>query len=40
MGENASKMNKAIVWDGKCEEAFRKLKEIYTSMPIVVYTNF
>ena len=32
LGENALK-NKAIVWDGECEEAFRKLKEICISIP-------
>ena len=30
----------AIVWDGECEEAFRKLKEICTSTPILAYANF
>ena len=38
--KNASKENKAIVWDGECEEAFRKLKEICTSTPILAYANF
>ena len=40
LGENASKRNKAIVWDHECEEAFRKVKEIYTSTPILTYANF
>ena len=36
----ASKKNNAIVWDGEYEEAFRKLKEICTSTPILVYVDF
>ena len=40
LGENASKKNKAIVWDGECEEAFRKLKEMFTSTPIIAYADF
>ena len=28
------------MWDRKHEEAFRKLKEIWTSTPILVYANF
>ena len=40
LGEYASKKNKAIVWDGECEEAFRKLKEICTSIPILAYADF
>ena len=39
-GENASKKIKAIVWDGECEEAFRKLKEICTSTPILACAEF
>ena len=39
-GENTSKQNKDIVWDGECKEAFRKLKEICTSVPILAYANF
>ena len=40
LGENTSKKNKTIVWDGECKEAFRKLKEICTSIPILAYANF
>ena len=40
LGDNASKKNKAIGWDGESEEAFRKLKEICTSTPILSYANF
>ena len=36
-GENTSKKNSAIVWNGECEDAFRKLKEIYTSTPILTF---
>ena len=39
-GQNTSKKNKAIVWDGECEEAFRKLKKICTSTPILAYADF
>ena len=28
------------MWDGECEEAFWKLKEICTSTPIFAYVNF
>ena len=28
------------MWDGECEEAFRKPKEICTSTPISAYANF
>ena len=28
------------MWDGECEEAFRKLKEICTFTPILVYADF
>ena len=40
LGENASKKNRAILWDDECEEAFRKLKEICTSTPILAYADF
>ena len=39
-GENASKKYKAIEWDGECEEAFRKLKEICTTTAILAYADF
>ena len=39
-GRNAYKKNKAFVWDGECEEAFRKLKEICISTPILAYADF
>ena len=35
-----SKKNKAIEWDGKCEEAFQQLKEICTFTAILGYGNF
>ena len=28
------------MWDGECEEVFRKLKEICTFTPILAHTNF
>ena len=40
LGGNASKKNKAIVWDGEYEEAFRKLKKICTSIPVLPYADF
>ena len=40
LGENVSKKKKAIVWDGECEEAFSKLKEMCTSTPIIAYAVF
>ena len=40
LGENTSKKKKVIVWDGEWEEAFRKLKESCTSIPILGYVNF
>ena len=39
-GENASKRNKVIEWSDECEEAFRKLKEICTTTPILDYADF
>ena len=30
----------AIVWDGDCEEAFRKQKNICSSTPILAYADF
>ena len=38
-GENTPKKNKAFVWDGECEEAFRKLKEIFTSNLSLAYAD-
>ena len=32
--------NEAITWDGECEEAFRKLKEICTSIHILANADF
>ena len=32
--------NNAIVWEGECEGAFRKIKEICTSSSILVYADF
>ena len=41
LGENASKKKtRPIVWHGESKEAFRKLKEICASTPILAYTNF
>ena len=40
LGENRSKKNKTIMWYGESEEAFRKLKEICTSTPILAYAAF
>ena len=39
-GENASKKSKSIEWNDECQEAFRKLKEICTSTPILAYVDF
>ena len=39
-GENASRKNKAIMWDNECEEDFWKLKKICTTTPILAYTDF
>ena len=39
LGENISKKDKTIVWDVECEEAFRNLKEICTSTPILAYAD-
>ena len=40
LGENASKKNKAIVWDGECDEAFQKLKGACTFTPIPSICQF
>ena len=40
LGESTLKKHKALERDGECEEAFRKLKEICTSTPILLYVNF
>ena len=39
-GQNTSKKNKAIKWDGECEETFGKLKGICPSTPILAYAEF
>ena len=39
-GENTSKENKTTEWHGECEEAFRKLKESCTPMPIPAHADF
>ena len=39
-GDNASKKNKVIEWNDDCEEALWKLKEIFSSTPILAYTDF
>ena len=39
-GEDASKKNKTIEWGEEWEEACRKLKEIYTTTPILAYADF
>ena len=37
--KNASKKSKSIEWNDKCDEAFRKLKEICTSASISAYVD-
>ena len=39
-GENASKKNNFIKWNEECEQAFRKLKNMCTSAPILAYADF
>ena len=39
-GENVFKNKKAFVWDGECEEAFRKVREICTSILILACADF
>ena len=39
-GKNASKKSKSIEWNNECDEAFRKLKEISTSTPILTCADF
>ena len=38
--ENALKKNKFIEWNDECEDAFKELKEICTSPPILAYVDF
>ena len=39
-GENASKKQNSIRWDPECQEAFDKLKELCTAIPILAYADF
>ena len=39
-GHTASKKTKTVKWAEECEAAFLKLKELYSSTPILAYTNF
>ena len=39
-GENATKKQKKVDWDEKCEEAFIALKEQYCNPPILAYADY
>ena len=39
-GENAAGKQNLINWEQKCQEAFDKLKELYTSTLILAYVDF
>ena len=39
-GDNATKKNKKVEWDEKCEEAFLKLKELCCNPPILAYADY
>ena len=38
--DNAKKIRMKIVWDGTCEEAFQKLKELCSDTPCLVYLDY
>ena len=40
LGENISKKQKSVKWNLECQEAFDKLKEAWTTTPILTYANF
>ena len=40
LGENASKKQNSIKWDLECQEAFHKLKELYTTTLILTCADF
>ena len=39
-GENAKKKRTRIVWDGFCEEAFQKLKDLCADTPCLAYPDY
>ena len=39
-GENVARKQNSVRWDHACQEAFDKLKELYTSAPILAYADF
>ena len=38
--DNAKKKTNSIQWDEECLEAFKKLKEICSSTPILTYADY
>ena len=39
-GDNAKAKKKEVEWSNKCEEAFLKLKEICSTMPVLAYADY
>ena len=39
-GENTARKQNSIKWDSECQEVFDKLKELYTTTPILACANF
>ena len=39
-GENANKKKTFVEWNDECQEAFKKLKQLCSQTPILVYANY
>ena len=39
-GDNTNKKKQAIKWNDHCEESFQKLKQLFSSTPIVAYADY
>ena len=39
-GDNANKKRAAVNWSDDCQRAFKKLKNLYTDLPILAYANY
>ena len=39
-GENANKKKSLVEWNDECQQAFKKLKQLYSQTPILAYANY
>ena len=39
-GDNANNKKAPVKWDNECQPAFDKLKDLYTSTPILAYAHY